>query len=111
MNDQLLPKSLCRLIFVAARLPDLLGKPRYEVMKFARALGTHTREEWLALVQANDYRCVACEDQFPLFKLTKDHIRPVTLGGSDEISNIQPLCQWCNSYKGQREINFMEVPE
>jgi 5-methylcytosine-specific restriction endonuclease McrA len=42
--------------------------------------------------------------------LTADHIVPVELGGSSYISNIQPLCQTCNSSKGIRIIDYRTKP-
>jgi hypothetical protein len=56
-----------------------------------------TLEEWLALVESYGGVCLACgvaED------LSVDHIVPLSLGGSNAISNIQPLCETCNSLKG-----------
>jgi len=34
--------------------------------------------------------------------LTKDHILPVSLGGSDELDNLQTMCDKCNSKKGNK---------
>lgn len=35
-----------------------------------------------------------------------DHIRPVTMGGTNDISNLQTLCKYCNTIKGLNEINY-----
>jgi uncharacterized protein YdaU (DUF1376 family) len=62
----------------------------------ARARGTHTEEEWLALLQTCQYRCLKCGADKP----GKDHIVSLYLGGSDAIGNLQPLCLSCNASKG-----------
>lgn len=63
----------------------------------ARAIATHTIEQWLALVEEFGGRCVRCG---AYGRVTKDHITPISVGGSDGIDNIQPLCPPCNSLKG-----------
>lgn len=65
--------------------------------------GAHTANEWRMLCQLHNWCCAACGRKRPL---TKDHIVPVTEGGSDDISNIQPLCRPCNSSKNNRTIDF-----
>jgi len=69
------------------------------------AEGSHTREEWMALVERCGHKCVCCGERK---KLTRDHIIPILAGGSDYIANIQPLCRECNSSKGNRRvINYL----
>lgn len=58
--------------------------------------GFHTLEEWNNLKDEFDNKCAICGENK---KLTKDHIIPLSEGGSDYISNIQPLCRSCNSRK------------
>lgn len=61
--------------------------------------GSHTLEQWLRLKQMHAFLCNECGDREPNVKLTEDHIIPLSKGGSDDITNIQPLCAMCNSRK------------
>lgn len=65
--------------------------------------GSYTYAEWDALCTHYDHRCLCCWKQKPL---TPDHIVPVSKGGSSDITNIQPLCQSCNSRKKDRTIDY-----
>lgn len=78
------------------------GAQRYRARK-ARAGGSFTGDEWTALCNRYDNRCLACGQQKPL---AADHIIPVSKGGSSFISNIQPLCRECNSSKGTKTIDY-----
>ena len=62
------------------------------------ATGSHTAIEWREMKSNYDYKCVLCGSYQP-FKMTKDHIIPLSKGGSDYIENIQPLCRSCNCRK------------
>ena len=58
--------------------------------------GSHTLEEWQKLKEIYGNVCAVCKENKPL---TKDHVIPLSKGGSDYITNIQPLCRNCNSKK------------
>lgn len=60
--------------------------------------GSHTNEEWLAVVSWYGGKCLKCGKDG---KMSKDHVIPVTWeGANDDYSNLQPLCCSCNSAKG-----------
>jgi 5-methylcytosine-specific restriction endonuclease McrA len=71
------------------------------------ATGNHTYEEWLKIKYSTFGYCPACGGFFG-DKLTKDHIIPVSIGGSDFKENLQPLCCGCNSHKRNNIKNYVE---
>lgn len=67
-------------------------------------LGSHSQAEWLTLKTSLNLTCQICRlvEPFvgqPFEYLTEDHIVPLSKGGTDYISNIQPVCFNCNSSK------------
>lgn len=79
---------------------------RREQLENARKLGTHTDREWITLCVRNNFKCLCCgRDDV---NLTKDHIIPMSDGGSDSIDNIQPLCASCNTKKGRDWTDYRQ---
>jgi 5-methylcytosine-specific restriction endonuclease McrA len=66
--------------------------------------GHFTVEEFDALCSAYGYACLSCGATDRV--LEADHVVPLTKGGSDEISNIQPLCGECNRRKFTAIIDY-----
>ena len=67
--------------------------------------GAHSDLEWHKLKQRFLFLCVGCGKRK---RLTKDHIIPVGHPEcTNDISNIQPLCNACNTQKGSKIIRFL----
>lgn len=84
----------------------LKNRAAYRRREMARKRGyvlIHTRKEWLDLKRKHGFRCLACGSHKDI---TRDHVKPIKLGGTDHIDNIQPLCRSCNSSKGAKEIDY-----
>lgn len=69
----------------------------------AGALGSHTDSEWRAITQKQRGKCAECGVKA---NLTRDHIVPLSLGGTDFAYNIQGLCQPCNSAKSNKLVDY-----
>lgn len=67
-----------------------------------------TVNEWRQMKETYCNTCLSCKKQEPEITLSADHIIPLSKGGSNSISNIQPLCTRCNSRKGTKTIDFRD---
>jgi 5-methylcytosine-specific restriction endonuclease McrA len=68
--------------------------------------GLHSNSEWENLKKKFNFTCPCCKISEPKIKLTRDHILPLSIGGNDNIENIQPLCMMCNSKKHTQTIKY-----
>ena len=83
-----------------------LSRRRRALKRETRSLhGRHTEQEWQELLALHGSRCVLCGSTD---RITRDHIIPLSQGGTDLIGNIQPLCFSCNARK--RDLPLSETP-
>lgn len=64
--------------------------------------GSFSVDEWIELCNQYGNRCLACGKP----ELTVDHVIPLSKGGKNDISNIQPLCMSCNQTKHAKIIDY-----
>lgn len=94
----------------AARHPEnAADRVRRRTIKKRGNGGSHTLAQWDELKAQCDNRCLRCKRKEPDIELTRDHVMPVSLGGSDNIENIQCLCRPCNSSKHIKTTDYRFV--
>jgi 5-methylcytosine-specific restriction endonuclease McrA len=106
VREQMRKSAIKRWRKVIPNYEPYAGKSRRN-LKLIENGGHHTPADWEALKAKYDFKCLGCGKQEPVIKLTRDHIIPCDKGGNNDIENIQPLCQSCNSTKRTKVIRYL----
>ncbi len=54
------------------------------------------------LFKRDAWLCMYCGESFSRRELSRDHVRPLSLGGTDEWNNVVTACKRCNNHKAGR---------
>ena len=65
-----------------------------------RSRPTFSQKEKDALYKEQQGKCNGCGLKFVVRNLSVDHIKPFSKGGTERLTNLQLLCNSCNSMKG-----------
>ncbi len=65
--------------------------------------GSHSDGAWRQLLELFGGKCLCCGRTE---KITRDHVIPLSNGGSDNIENMQPMCLKCNKSKFTQGVDF-----
>jgi len=84
------------------RLNAIAGTHRRRARKRING-GKFTTAQWRAVLAHYNHECVACGRDHDI---QADHVIPLACGGSNDITNLQPLCKWCNNLKGVGEGDY-----
>lgn len=89
---------------------------RRSVIEIHSIIATYTREDWVrrladqyvppltnrALFKRDDHICLYCGGRFPARELSRDHVTPLSRGGTDTWNNVVTACKRCNHFKAGR---------
>ena len=64
---------------------------------------TFTKEKHESIVKKFKFQCNKCKCKLKEGHYDIDHIKPLAKGGTNEDSNLQPLCKMCHNEKTQNE--------
>ena len=67
------------------------------------------RESKVVLYGTQGGNCNGCGNHFLPQNFTIDHIVAETKGGTNHIENLQLLCGYCNSLKGDRPMEYLRA--
>ena len=67
------------------------------------------------LFKRDAYLCLYCGERFPASQLSRDHVRPISKGGTDTWNNVVTACRRCNNLKAwrtpeQARMQLLAVP-
>ena len=68
--------------------------------------GNLSLDDWRKIKEKYNFVCLCCGKREPEVVLTIDHVIPVSKGGMNDVTNIQPLCLPCNSRKNDKIIDY-----
>lgn len=80
-----------------------LGYPAMLRAKRLGCIGFWSNNDWENLQKKYDNFCLCCGEKRPL---QADHIVSLSKGGTNYITNIQPLCWECNNNKRRQVVDF-----
>ena len=52
--------------------------------------------------------CAHCGKQTAPSQQTIDHVIPQSIGGTDDMQNLMPLCKYCNGSRESKKVNIGE---
>lgn len=64
-----------------------------------------SKSKRLLVYQKLEGYCAYCGSPISLSDMTVEHIQPRISGGTNELSNLLPVCKPCNSSKGKKTID------
>ncbi|MFQ5934971.1 MAG: HNH endonuclease [Acidiferrobacterales bacterium] len=68
-----------------------------------------------ALFARDAHLCMYCGGRFPARQLSRDHVKPLNVGGTDTWNNVVSACRRCNNHKAgqapeQAGMELLAVP-
>jgi 5-methylcytosine-specific restriction endonuclease McrA len=61
------------------------------------------------LFARDNHCCLYCEKQFSSMSLTRDHVVPVSKGGTDSWTNVVTACITCNAKKSDKTLSDLKL--
>jgi hypothetical protein len=77
-----------------------------------RVIHQHSRSQWMARRDEFNNRCAYCgirQDKTISKRLYREHVNPISRGGTDHLSNVVPACWICNGRKGRNRPGELSI--
>ncbi len=98
-------KMRAKMAVYAAEHPEIFAaaQVRYRANKQNAPVNDFTAAQWRLMQEICDHRCAYCGKRAK-GHLHREHLTPLSNGGSNTWSNILPACRSCNSRKGTGSV-------